>query len=180
LDPDIIADVANFKVPYRKEVIEFFNMIFGVQSPSHSWWIDDLPPLLRFYFSITWYPHRPNQKKDMRTELLLHEGKGREILFRRIGWNLIFFITFSIIGSKIIFSSAKLTGLQFTLDSFDKCAIAKKWNPREPFGLLDLTDMGDRVKNMDIVSLSQGNFFFLKSLQEEDPAIVTFMLQQVC
>ena len=39
--------------------------------------------------------------------------------------------------------------------------------------------MGDRVKDMDIVSFSQGNFFFFKSLQDLDKSIVTQMLHQV-
>jgi hypothetical protein len=46
-------------------------------------------------------------------------------------------------------------------------------------GLLDLSDMGDRVKNMDIVSSSQGNFFFFKSLQENDRSLTIQMLEQV-
>ncbi len=72
-----------------------------------------------------------------------------------------------------------LTGLQFSSDAYTRFSNVTKWNHREPFGILDITDMGDRVKNMDIVSSSQGNFFFYKSLQEADPSLVVQMLEQV-
>ena len=38
----------------------------------------------------------------------------------------------------------------------------------EPFDYLDLIEIGDRVKCMDIVSLSQGNFFLYKALSRND------------
>ena len=49
----------------------------------------------------------------------------------------------------------KLTGLRFSKDAHKKFSGLSKWNYKEPLDLLDLTDMGDRVKDMDIVSISQ-------------------------
>jgi hypothetical protein len=75
--------------------------------------------------------------------------------------------------------SVKLTGLRFSTDAFGKFSGITKCNFREPLELLDLEDMGDRVKNMDIISSSQGNFYYYKSLQESDSGIAVHMLQQV-
>lgn len=75
--------------------------------------------------------------------------------------------------------SVILTGLQFSTDTYKKFSGTLKWAFREPFGMLDLNVLGDRVKNMDIVSSSQGNFFFFKSLQEGDVSISTQLLEQV-
>ncbi len=72
-----------------------------------------------------------------------------------------------------------LTGLQFSSDTYKKFNGQLKWAYREPLGMLDLNVLGDRVKNMDIVSSSQGNFFFFKSLQETDVSISTQLLEQV-
>jgi hypothetical protein len=65
------------------------------------------------------------------------------------------------------------------LDAHLKISGRSKWNHKEPFGLLDLVEMCDRVKNMDIMYSTQGNFYYFKSLQESDISIVTQMLEQV-
>ena len=41
----------------------------------------------------------------------------------------------------------------------------------EPVDYLDLIEMGERVKCMDIVSLSQGNFFLYKALGMSDAKV---------
>ncbi len=76
--------------------------------------------------------------------------------------------------------SGKMTGLQFSVDANKRFSGLSKWNYREPFGLLDLVDMGEIVKNMDIISSSQGTFYYFKSLQEADPNISLQYLEQVC
>ncbi len=75
------------KVPYRKIVIEFFNIVFGAAHESHSWWKDQLPSLLRTFFGINWYPFSSNENadQDWRAEIFSLSGKGREIFFKRIG-----------------------------------------------------------------------------------------------
>ena len=50
---------------------------------------------------------------------------------------------------------------------------------KEPLELLELTEIGDRVKSMDIVSLSQGNFFFFKSREESHPRHEMRLLEKV-
>ena len=57
------------------------------------------------------------------------------------------------------FFVVKLTGLRFTKEARKK--ISDQWNYQEPLDLLDLTDMGDRVKDMDIVSFCQVYTFFV-------------------
>ena len=39
--------------------------------------------------------------------------------------------------------------------------------------------MGARIKDLNIVSLSQANFFYFKSLQESEPSLMVPLLQQV-
>ena len=45
--------------------------------------------------------------------------------------------------------------------------------------MLDLIEIGDRVKSMDIVCLSQGNFFYYKSLGCSSVVAEVDMLRQV-
>lgn len=56
--------------------------------------------------------------------------------------------------------AVELTGFRFAKEALGKI---KK---HEQLELLDLEDMGDRVKDMDIISAAQGTFYFYKSLQE--------------
>jgi hypothetical protein len=79
----------------------------------------------------------------------------------------------------IKFFTVKLTGLHFTKDAMKRFDEHSKWNQKEPFELVDIVDMGERVKDMNIVSLSQANFFFFKALQETDKSLMDVMLHQV-
>ena len=145
-------------------MIEFLNVVFGSDNSSHDWWKKELPEYLELYFSIKAFPFvdRSKASLDYRAEIFgLNDGSsrsGREFLFRRI---------------------VKLTGLRFSKEAFKKFQGQVKWNFKEPLELLDLVEMGDRVKDMDIVSSSQGNFFQYKSLQETDKSIAMQMLLQV-
>ena len=63
----------------------------------------------------------------------------------------------------------------FFLRSFFPCSylffsltLAQSVWMSEPFDYLDLIEIGDRVKCMDIVSLSQGNFFLYQALLQND------------
>ena len=100
--------------------------------------------LLETFFNLTSFLS-PNQTIDWRNEVFtIGEGKvGRALLFKKI---------------------VHLTGLQFTKNAFSKFNLESKWNYKEPLDLLDLTEMGDRVKDMAIVSSSQvRRIFFSKS-----------------
>ena len=46
-------------------------------------------------------------------------------------------------------------------------------------GMLDLFEIGERVKSMDIVSVSQGNYFLMKSLMEKNVPLQIDLLEQV-
>ena len=45
--------------------------------------------------------------------------------------------------------------------------------------MLDLFEIGERVKSMDIVSVSQGNYFLMKSLVEKNIPLQIDLLEQV-
>ena len=49
----------------------------------------------------------------------------------------------------------------------------------EPVDYLDLLEIGERVKCMDIVSLSQGNFFLYKALVMQNDKVKEDLLLQV-
>jgi hypothetical protein len=72
------------QVPYRKIVIEFLNAIFGGGQETHTWWTDELPPLLRKYFALKWFPFS-NDMKDLRGEIFSVGRNGRYTFFKRIG-----------------------------------------------------------------------------------------------
>ena len=58
------------EVPYRKLVIEFLNVVFGSGQDTHQWWNTTLPPLLKVFFNIQWFPVAQADKVvDWRSEV---------------------------------------------------------------------------------------------------------------
>jgi hypothetical protein len=86
---------SSLKVPYRKIVIEYLNVIFGSGQDAHHWWRQRVPLHLAKYFAVEWYPFpsiTTDEGQDWRgTVYSFNSKRGREFLFEQIG-NLIFII----------------------------------------------------------------------------------------
>eukprot|EP00008_Paramoeba_atlantica_P015514 CAMPEP_0201498548 /NCGR_PEP_ID=MMETSP0151_2-20130828/71691_1 /ASSEMBLY_ACC=CAM_ASM_000257 /TAXON_ID=200890 /ORGANISM="Paramoeba atlantica, Strain 621/1 / CCAP 1560/9" /LENGTH=330 /DNA_ID=CAMNT_0047890205 /DNA_START=6 /DNA_END=995 /DNA_ORIENTATION=- len=142
------------EVPYRQLAINFLNLVFGASAQQMEWWKETLPSLLSLHFNIHTVP---SVVSDIRWEILFADnGQSRLSLFRRV---------------------IDLTGLVMTpkaMETFQGVPTFVK----EPVSMLDVLEMGDRVKSMDIVSLSQGNFLLFKSLGVKDRSGMIEMLEQ--
>ena len=191
------------QIPYRQLVVDFINLVFGTSREQEQWWADTLPPLLVHSFNINPMPiSRPcaychewfettascifceesfckscqgglDRSKNTCTKGSVHsfenshsgtfcseifrieQGNYRCVIFERL---------------------VKLTGLVFVDDILKKIQ-----NPsaKEVIDMLDLIEIGDRVKSMDIVTVSQGNFFLMRSLTVCDPSFQMHLLQRV-
>ena len=72
------------QVPYRKVVIEYLNVVFGSGQDAHVWWRTRLPPLLKTFFFLKWFPFEGKNEttQDWRSEVGRGLLGGRE----RDGW----------------------------------------------------------------------------------------------
>ena len=118
---------------------------------------------------------------DLRQFLLMGIPEGRVTLFRRI-----LGLTGLVFSENIM---KKFAGLNLLLLFFADCHNFSYMNflqtdrsiwMSEPVDYLDLIEMGERVKCMDIVSLSQGNFFLYKALGMPNGKVKEDLLLQVC
>jgi hypothetical protein len=69
-------------------VIDFLNVVFGIDQASHNWWKDELPTRLEFFFNVEWFPFESGatSPKDYRHEVFAANGKkGKGMLFEKIG-----------------------------------------------------------------------------------------------
>ena len=146
------------QVPYRKLTVEYLNLIFGNSDEHRTWWQSTLPPLLSLYFNISSNPSLLNAT-DLRQAIFLSSEKNirRDSLFRRV---------------------TQLTALRFSEESTQKISMGCGAT-HDPVVMLDLIEIGDRVKPMDIVSLYQGNFYLFKSLAAGGVSAEIGMLSQV-
>jgi len=75
-----------FKVPYRKVVIEYLNVVFGSGQEGHVWWRTRLPPLLKTFFFLKWFPFEGKNEttQDWRAEVCDDFVKKHEISKRKV------------------------------------------------------------------------------------------------
>ena len=155
------------EVVYRALVVDFLNTVFSASSDksSCSWWDNTLPDALALHFHILRY-----QILDSETlvstwrQRVLHDkppniGVLRGALFDRL---------------------IELSGLHVTEEAkgkFHEPDLSERdWN--HPLDLLDVVELGERVKHMDVVSRTKGIFFQLKASQEPDPTVAASLLER--
>ena len=153
------------EVVYRERSVALINLVFGESEESRRWWTGPLTEDLLDHFSVGRYIVVSSRKtgveySSIRKKLWHQDGNGgglRYSLFERV---------------------VSLCALQVTDDARRKLRDAALLHLPEPLDLLDVVELKDRVKHMEIVSRTKGVFFQLKAAKESDPAVAISLLKQ--
>ena len=135
------------EVPYRQLVVDFFNLTFSSGNASREFLASSSARLIK-YFQFS-----PSISE------VLSELSGREIFFKHPSLP-------SFNGRWLLFKlMRRMLGLRFTLSSVNKFKGYGGWNSYQPLDILDLIEIGERVKHMNIVDAAEGMFFYHRGLQ---------------
>jgi tetratricopeptide (TPR) repeat protein len=75
-------------------------------------------------------------------------------------------------GRWILFKRfCKMAGLQWSDPVKNRFKGVGQWNHREPVGFLDLRQMEERVKHMNIIADAEAKFFHCRGMQEDNPVL---------
>jgi tetratricopeptide (TPR) repeat protein len=136
------------EVPYRRLVVDFMNVVFGSTDASQEWWETMPAELVRnFNFDERDVPPPQELRRIVFFAAPLDSSNsafsGRWLLFRRL---------------------RRMTGIRFSDEAKRRFRGEGRWNALEPVDILDLKEIGERVKFMSVVSLAEGTFFEIKGL----------------
>lgn len=142
------------EVPYRRIVVNFMNRIFSSTNKSQQWWENVGNQLTKsFHFDPKCLPKTglklakmvffPQRETDRAQGLVF---SGRWCLFQRL---------------------TQMTGMIFSSDAKRRFKGLGRWNALEPIDIVDLKNIGERVKFMDVVDIAEASFFEVKGLQAE-------------
>lgn len=135
---------------YRRLVIDYFNLVFGNNKNSDSYWNDFLKKdlLINFPSSL----HTAEAKKD-------HNLKPRVLELKKVS-DMIDQTFIHCLFEKV----RKMMALAFTNRQYN-------FNLEQPFDDTDLDGIGERVKHMNIMAHAQGFFYHMKGLinRVDDP-----------
>ena len=158
------------EVVYRQLTVEFLNVVFGKDGVSVEWWKSSLPEDLQLHFSVLRYMVVENdcgiETPSWRSTVMDENEKlgiGEEevtlqyALFRRV---------------------IELCRIGVSEEGLRKFREPEMANDIQPLDLLDITELGDRVKDMDVVSRTKGVFFQLKAVKESDQSVACSLLLQ--
>jgi tetratricopeptide (TPR) repeat protein len=132
------------EVPYRRLIVNFLNLAFSNRDDA---FLEASAQRLLKYFSFDEATLK-SLGNLVRSVSFAHPSQpafsGRWLLFKRI---------------------RAMTGLRFTQACADKFKGIGQWNSAEPIDILDLVEIGERVKHMNIVDSAEGTFFSHKGFE---------------
>eukprot|EP00029_Vermamoeba_vermiformis_P008493 TRINITY_DN3992_c0_g1_i1.p1 TRINITY_DN3992_c0_g1~~TRINITY_DN3992_c0_g1_i1.p1 ORF type:complete len:924 (-),score=198.60 TRINITY_DN3992_c0_g1_i1:32-2803(-) len=135
--------------PYRRLVIDYFNLVFGNTKNSDSYWDDFLKKDLLINFPASL--HTAEATKDHNLKPRIVDVKVSDVVDQKF-MNCLF--------EKV----RKMMALGFTNRQYN-------FNLEQPFDDTDLDAIGERVKHMNIMAHAQGFFYHMKGLinRVDDP-----------
>jgi hypothetical protein len=135
------------EVPYRQAVIDYYNLVFVRSESTDPYWSDAIDAKLRSYFmfSSQWASSEGRNLRDICFGEFPSKDPSRP----------------NLCGRALIFHRLEqMMGLKFS--SFARKKVSNLSRHPPPFDLLDLEEIGDRIKHTSIFNLTEAMYFFYR------------------
>ena len=162
------------EVVYRQLVVGFLNLIFGPGVDSKVWWTLDLAEDLTKHFSVLRY--------------FVNEERADGVLRERSTWRAKVLEEpsdpedpgTSSLRYRLFSRVVELCEIHVTEEALRKFREPGSFGAHQTLELLDVIELRDRVKHMDVVSRTKGMFFLLKAVKESDKGVASsFLLRSI-